>query len=242
MEIDREDIIAKIRTAIDDIVPTAADSFTDDTDAELWQATWHAVQALLMELPLDMLLPASMLPLNPTNPTPPNDPTPPYQITNADGSGSIVLSDDFLRFVSLQLSTWLRPVTELMEPGSNEALSQTSKWGRGTPEKPRAMLDYGTDGSLILRYWTAGKSNGAYVHTVSILNYIPKAQLNNGEEAPFSSETSEEQTSSETSEETTETITCALKDIAQPLVINHAAAIFFEGKKEPEIAEKFRNM
>lgn len=226
MEIEREDIIAKIRTAIDDIVPSAADSFTEDTDAELWQATWHAVQALLMELPLDMLLPASMLPLNPTNPTSPNTPTPPYQIPNADGSGSIVLSDDFLRFVSLQLSNWLRPVTELMEPGSNEALSQTSKWGRGTPDKPRAMLDYGTDGSLILRYWTAGKSGGAYVHTISSLNYIPKAQ----------------QEEDVQTESTTYTITCALKDIAEPLVINHAAAIFFEGKKEPEIAEKFRNM
>lgn len=212
MEIEREDIIAKIRTAIDDIVPTAADSFTDDTDAELWQATWHAVQELLLELPLDMLEPSAM--------------TSPTATGNSDGSGYITLGDDFLRFVSLQLSNWLRPVTELMEPGSNEALSQTSKWGRGTPDKPRAMLDYGTDGSLILRYWTAGKSGGAYVHTISSLNYIPKAQ----------------QEEDVQTESTTYTITCALKDIAEPLVINHAAAIFFEGKKEPEIAEKFRNM
>lgn len=221
MEIERDDIIAKIRTAIDDIVPTATDSFTDDTDAELWQATWHAVQALLLELPLDMLEPSSMLPLSAATP-----PVPPYQTTNTDGSGSIVLSDDFLRFVSLQLSNWLRPATELMEPGSDEALSQTSKWSRGTPEKPRAMIDYGADGSQILRYWTAGKSGGSYVHTVSILNYIPKAQM-------------EEDTQNES---TTYTITCALKDTAEPLVINHAAAIFFEGKKEPDIAEKFRNM
>lgn len=212
MEIEREDIIAKIRTAIDDIVPTATDSFTDDTDTELWQATWHAVQALLLELPLDMLEPSSMLPVNATG--------------NSDGSGYILLDDNYLRFVSFQLSGWLRPVTELMEPGSDEALSQTSKWGRGTPEKPRAMIDYGADGSRILRYWTAGKDNGSYVHTVSILNYIPKAQM-------------EEDTQNDS---TTYTITCVLKDTAEPIVINHAAAVFFEGKKEPGIAEKFRNM
>ena len=52
MQISKTDIIAKIRRAIDDIVPTATDSFTNDTDAELWQATSQAVQALLEELPL----------------------------------------------------------------------------------------------------------------------------------------------------------------------------------------------
>ena len=215
MDIEKSVIIGKIRTAIDDIAPSVTDSFTDDTNTELWQATWHAVQALLLELPLDMLEPSAM-----ANPT----------ITgNTDGSGKITLDDNFLRFVSLQLSGWLRPVTELMEPGSNEALSQTSKWGRGTPEKPRAMLDYDDDGSLIIRYWTAGKDNGTYDHTISILNYIPMA----------------EQVTTQQQGQVTPAvpyITCVLKDTAEPLVINRAAAIFFEGKKEPETAEKFRNM
>lgn len=215
MDIEKSVIIGKIRTAIDDIAPSVTDSFTDDTNTELWQATWHAVQVLLLELPLDMLEPSAMEDLSATE--------------NDDGSGSIDLSDDFLRFVSLQLRTWLRPVTELMEPGSNEALSQTSKWSRGTPEKPRAMIDYDDDGNQILRYWTAGKVNGTYDHTISILNYIPMA----------------EQVSTQQEGQVTPAvpyITCVLKDTAEPLVINRAAAIFFEGKKEPETAEKFRNM
>lgn len=211
MIITKTDIIGKIRTAIDDILPSATDSFTNDTDAELWQAVWHAVQALLTELPLAMLSPSSLLPLN-------NNNTPPCIVTNTNGSGCIVLPENFLRFVSLQLSHWHRPVTELIEPGSEEALSQTSKWGRGTPEKPRAMLDYNEDGKQVLRYWTAGKTNRLYVHTVTVLNHIPTAT------------------------HTSTQITCALKNEAEPIVVYRAAAIFFEGKKEPETAEKFRNL
>lgn len=226
MIIDKDDITGKIRTAIDDIVPDAADSFTDDTDAELWQATWHAVQSLLLELPLAMLSPSSLLPLNATNNT-----TPPYSVANTDGTGHIVLPDTFLRFVALQLTTWLRPVTELMETDSEEALSQTSRWGRGTPEKPRAMLDHDAAGRLILRYWTAGKPNGTYDHGVSILNHIPKAQLENGQSQ-----------SANNDQPSNPYITCALKDETERLVINRAASIFFEGKKEDSLADRFRTL
>ena len=62
MIISKTDIIAKIRKAIDDIAPSATDSFSDatdsfsdNTDAELWQAAFHAVQSLENELPVEML-------------------------------------------------------------------------------------------------------------------------------------------------------------------------------------------
>ena len=58
MNISKSDIVSNIRTAIDDIVPTATDSFTSDTDTELWQATQHAVGQLLEELPLEKLQPS----------------------------------------------------------------------------------------------------------------------------------------------------------------------------------------
>ena len=54
--------------------------------------------------------------------------------------------------------------------------------------------------------------------TKLILNYIPRASA------------------------TASTITCALKDECLRLVIYRAASIFFEGKKEGEVAEKFRNL
>ena len=207
MIITKSDIITKIRTAIDDIVPQATDSFSDNTDSELWQATQHAVEQLLIELPLELMDPSMMLPLASG-----------AQTQNADGIGYVKVVDGFLRFVSMKLSTWKSPVYILIEPGSDEEMRQRSSWGRGTPDKPRVMQDSDASGNTILRYWTAGKSDGSYVHTIDLLNYIPMPTV-----------------------ETT-TITCALKPVAEKAVIYRAASIFFEGKKEPDTAEKFRNI
>lgn len=201
MTITKTDIVGKIRTAIDDIAPETSDSFTTDTDTELWQAVQHAVTSLLISLPLIMLEPKAM------NAT---------ATSNTDGSGYVTLPDDFLRFVVLQLRSWAGPVFDLMEPGSDEAKRQRSLWGRGTPEKPKAMIDHGSGGKKILKYWSAGKSGGSYDHSISVLNYIPRASVVN------------------------DTITCALKEAAESALINLAASIFFEGKKEAGTAEKFR--
>jgi len=49
---------------------------------------------------------------------------------------------DFLRFVNIRLSTWSKPVTELI-PEENEAeytAQKTIKWTRGTQLKPKAAL------------------------------------------------------------------------------------------------------
>lgn len=209
MNITKSDIVAKIRTAIDDIL-SVSDSFSADTDNELWQAAWHAVESLQETLPLDMLIPKSDVTYYANGQ---------HQTTNSDGSGYLSLEDDFVRFVALSLSSWNgRIVTDLLEPGSDDALRQTNKWGRGTATKPRVMLDHDASGNKILRYWSAGKVNSQYDHSVAIINYIPKATMSGT------------------------TINSALRDIAERQVIYQAAAIFFEGKKEPELADKFRNL
>ena len=192
MNIGKTDIIAKIRKAIDDVVPTATDSFTNDTDNELWQAVFQAVQALLEELPLKMMNPSSgNLSVS----------------TVQDGGSDIVLPAGFLRFVNVRLTGWTGPLGELMEPDSDDARRQRSPWSRGTVEKPKAMIHHNASGALILSCWPSGE--------ISILNYIPKAEA------------------------TADIVTCALKDETERLVIFRAAAIFFEGKKEPDTAAKF---
>lgn len=215
-DFEKPTIVGKIRTAIDDIVPDASDSFTDDTDEELWQAVQHAVMSLLQELPVNMLLPQ------------PATVGSGDQTENTDGSGSVKLPTDFLRFVELQLSTWKGAVYDLMEPGSDEAKRQRTLWGRGTPDKPKAMIGHNAAGNKILMYWSAGKVNDSYSHTISILNYIPTPTV----------------TAARTVNDVTTPakITCALKPEAEQNVIYLAASIFFEGKKEPETAEKFRNI
>lgn len=192
MNITKTDIVEKIRTAIDDIVPEAEDSFTNDTDTELWQATFHAVQSLLDELPLRLLQPKASAS---------------SATDNDDGGSSVTLDSDFLRFVDVRLSGWKGVLTVLMDPDSDDARRQRSPWSRGSAEKPKAMLDYNSSGALTLYCWPSGNR--------AILNYIPKATRSNS------------------------LITCAIRDEAERFIVFRAAAIFFEGKKETEIAEKF---
>lgn len=194
MNITKTDIVAKIRAAIDDIVPTAADSFTNDTDAELWQATYHAVQSLLEEMPLKMLEPSSA-----------NLST----STTQDGGSDIILPSGFLRFVDVRLTGWAGPLSELMEPDSDDAKRQRSPWSRGTAEKPKAMIHHNASAALILSCWPSG--------SISTLNYIPAATKNGADNQ----------------------ITCAIKSENERHVIFRAASIFFEGKKEPDTAAKF---
>lgn len=213
----RNDIIAQIRRAIDDIVPSATDSFTENTNDELWQAVQHAVEQLLLELPVDALIPQNGSSSNV------------LQTYPADGTGLIELPVTFLRFISLKFSTWPSPVYTLIEPGSDEEMRQRSSWGRGTPEKPRAMID-GTEDSPILRFWSVGKTGNppSYDYTVDILNYIPMPTVNPVSTDPQSP--------------TDANIVCALRPVAVKAVIYRAASIFFDGKKEPETADKFRNI
>lgn len=216
----KSDIIVQIRRAIDDILPEATDSFTVNTDNELWQAVQHAVEQLLLELPMDALIPEDG-----------SSQTVVHGSGDADdGTGHIELPDTFLRFISLKFSTWLSPVYTLIEPGSDEEMRQRSSWGRGTPEKPRAMID-GTEENPILRFWSVGKTGTppTYDYAVDILNYIPMPTV-----APV--------TNPQTGDIIDYTIECALKDVAVKAVIYRAASIFFDGKKEPETADKFRNI
>lgn len=205
MIISKTDIIAKIRKAIDDIAPSATDSFSDNTDAELWQAAFHAVQSLEAETPVEMMSAKAQ--------------TSPTATGFTNGMGIIPLASDFLRLVSLKLTTWAGPVYGLIEPGSDDEMRQRSAWGRGTASKPKVLLEHDiTNDVFRLRYWSAGKVAGEYDHTIEYLNYIPKAT------------------------QTASTITTALKDTAEKSIIYQASAIFFEGKKEPDTADKFRNI
>lgn len=213
MEISKSTIIANIRKAIDDIMPSGTDSFSTNTDDELWQATFHAVQALLMELSFDLLTPSSMASRFASS----------NRSLNADGSVNLELDDSFLRFVNIRLGSWNgNMVTDLMEPDSDEAIRQRTKWGRGTSSKPRAMLDYDSTSKRVLRCWPVKTRTESsvltYDDTVDVFNYIPKPT------------------------QSTTAITCALRDVTEQVVIYRAASIFFEGKKESEIADKFRQL
>ena len=209
MLITRAAILPKIRTAIDDIKPSdVEDSFAQNTDDELWQATFHAVEELSLELPLN-LLDVSIKSL-----------TGVYDSSRVHSYG--VLPDDYLRFVSLDIEGCAGVLFELIESGSEAEKMQRSVWTRATATKPKAMPDHDEQGNKVVVWWPGGDG-----HDSAELGYIATPALVN---------TATEEIT------TVPAIVCSLRDEAERLVIWRAASIFFEGKKESEIADKFRNI
>lgn len=145
MTIDISSMIAKIRTAIDDVKGTVDDDFSTDADMELEQALHHGVEALLLELPPTLIEPTVIK----------NTTTSPEwsRSSGTMGDGYIVLPADFLRFLQIRVGGWKGTLYELIEAGSDEEKQQRSKWSRGTNTKPKAMLDTDADGKRIVRYW-----------------------------------------------------------------------------------------
>ena len=197
----KEGFIGKIRTAIDDIVTTlvSEDTFKDDVTAELWQATLHAATELSAELPINLL-----------------DVELKWESGIIDlerGSARMQLPDDFLRFVSLDVTGWAGSLFELIEPGRDASKMQRSPWGRGTATKPKAMVDHDTEGHKVILWWP-----GSEEYDNAKLAYIAKPQVLEAG------------------------IKCSIREEAERIIIYRAASIFFEGKKEETIAEKFRTL
>lgn len=207
MTITKADIIGKIRKAIDDIVSSGiTDSFVEDTDAELWQAVFHACTELSQELPLN-LLDVSIESLAGT-------------YDSSRGFSYSELPDDYLRFVSIDIKGCASVLFELIEPGSEAEKMQRSVWTRATATKPKAMPDHDEQGNKVIVWWPGGDG-----HDSAELGYIAAPELTETEDTPA-----------------VPIINCSLRDEAERLVIYRAASIFFEGKKEGDIAEKFRNL
>lgn len=130
MQINIQDMIIKVRIAIDEQVPVDTESdFTERLDEEIRHALRTACIQLCDELPQDMLLPTTLA-----------DADIVIHVTNSDGTGMISVPKNFLRLVKFKLNSWVQSVRQLTDPLSNEARMQASSWTRGTPEKPKAML------------------------------------------------------------------------------------------------------
>ena len=218
MAVTLEELIEKVRIAIDEITGDDVDSeFTEELDTEIEHALWVAARGLLAELPPSMV-PCVTL----------TDGDIIVHKKNSDGSGQIGVDDNFLRLVELRLSTWKSSVWALMEPDSNEAKMQASEWTRGTPEKPRAMMGEGVavtqqqggESQTVsckrsIKYWTAGKVNGAYDHTVEVLAYVK--ELGDDDEADL----------------------LALAEAHLSRIVYRAAGVLMEGKQHGELADRF---
>jgi len=215
MAVTLNELIEKVRIAIDEMTGVDVDSdFTEELDTEIRQALWVAARQLLSELPVGMVPCVTLTEGDIT-----------VHIKNSDGSGQIGVEDGFLRLVELRLETWKTSVWTLMEPGSNDAKMQASEWTRGTPEKPRAMMGEGVVATQSqqtgqsckrsLKYWTAGKKDGQYDHTVEVLAYVKELE-----------------------DDDTEGL-LALAEGHLSRIVYRAAGVLMEGKQHGDLADRF---
>lgn len=205
MQINIQDMIRKVRIAIDEQVPVDTESdFTERLDEEIRHALRTACIQLCGELPLDMLLPTTLANADIS-----------IHVTNTDGTGMISLPHDFLRLVKFKLNSWVQSVRQLTDPLSNEGRMQASTWTRGTPEKPKAMLGETRSGYRMLEYYTAGKNNNAYDHTVECFCYVGSPS------------------------ESGDSMNLPIKQSCIPLIIYRAAGIVMEGKQNGDLADRF---
>lgn len=211
------DAIKDVRIVLDDILKDSDNDFETDKDMEIEAALKRACRELLMEVPAEYLQPTVIRDVEGST-----DPTP-SQVKNTDGTGYVVLPGDYMRLVAFKLWSWAGVVRETIDPLSDEARQQVSRWTRGTPQKPKAMADVDQNGNKILRYWTAGMYNSptasaldtVYNHKIEYLSYVAEPQP------------------------TEKTITVALKENMRDKIIYRAAGLFLVGKKETDYASTF---
>ena len=214
------DAIKDVRIVLDDILKDSDNDFETDKDMEIEAALKRACRELLMEVPAEYLQPTVIRDVEGST-----DPTP-SQVKNTDGTGYVVLPGDYMRLVAFKLWSWAGVVRETIDPLSDEARQQVSRWTRGTPQKPKAMADVDQNGTKILRSWTAGMYNSptasaldsVYNHKIEYLSYVAEPQP------------------------TEKTITVALKENMRDKIIYRAAGLFLVGKKELDLAKVYFNL
>lgn len=224
MRWDIESLVGKVRIAIDEIVTDGFDDdFTIDADTEIRQALQYAMNQLLDEVSLESLTPVDLCDVV-------GDMDSVHE-KFVDGSGQILLPNNFLRLVSFKLRSWRLPVHEVLDPMSDEYKRQASVWGRGSCHKPRVVVMPSVGGYLRLIYWTAGRrsvpvtavgalpspsSSTYYDHEIDHLQYIPSIMID---------------------DEAT-TVESSLNGACEMLLVYRAAGIFLEGKKEGALAQR----
>lgn len=98
---------------------------------------------------------------------------------NGDGSGWVLLPDDFMRLVVFEMSDWSRPVYDVLPPADAAFPLQHSRWKgvRGTSEKPVCVLSVRQEGKVLEFY--SCKSEDAYIVNDVYLPY-PRLDANDG--------------------------------------------------------------
>jgi len=118
----RTEIVNKVKIKMNEISPF-------DSSGDIVNNTF--VDDLLNESTRTILLsaPKKILPITKDDTTTSSD--------NGDGTGTITLPSNYLRFVELKMKQWKRSVTKLISVDSREYKKQFNKYTRGGTAKPK---------------------------------------------------------------------------------------------------------
>jgi hypothetical protein len=92
------------------------------------------------------------------------------QVSNADGSGYVVLPSDFLRLAYFKMTEWTRPVINPISEEHPDFVNQHNLYTRGKPAKPVCVIRWDdTEEAMIMEYYSIVTE-----HTIERAAYIPK--------------------------------------------------------------------
>lgn len=157
---ERSALINKVKTRIDEV------SMSGDVIVEVGVENSKPYDSIIAELldesALEVLLKAPFYRLNVTNGT-----------TSVNASnGRLTAPADFLRLVSLKMSDWQQPVTELAIAGDEVAKRQANRFLRGGKAKPVGVLNK-TNAGYQIDYYSSS------THDVEEFLYIKRDTAEN---------------------------------------------------------------
>ena len=98
---------------------------------------------------------------------------------NADGSGYVILPDDFVSLINFKMEGWKRSVSIAYPLSSEIYKHQTNEYTRGGINKPVCILSVNADGKKILEYYSVPTDKE---HKIEVFvyegGYTPKEPIN----------------------------------------------------------------
>ena len=79
-------------------------------------------------------------------------------VSNGDGSGYIVVPDDYVRLVAFRMKGWKRTVAIPFMYGTPEAAMQSNRYTRGGKCKPACVEGRSASGRKTIEYYSIGKN------------------------------------------------------------------------------------
>lgn len=163
----KDEIISKVKSIMNEIGEETNSSLLDEDTIKIDQYIESCIGDALA-----MIVLKSAIPVNPKKGT--SSP-----VKNDDGTGYIVLPDDFLKLIAFRMEGWKRTVSEAFPLESEQAKQQSNECTRGGNNKPVCILSYSPEGKKTLEYYSVGTDSN---HTVSVFvyeaSYDPSSGIN----------------------------------------------------------------